>query len=78
MPLQLSDIYPKKLSRSEYKVLELLVEGQTNVEIASRLYLSPNTVKTHVRDIFNKFGVENRVQAAVFALRNGLVKFESN
>jgi DNA-binding NarL/FixJ family response regulator len=72
MPL-ISPIVPKQLSKSEQKVLNLLVEGQSNIEIASTLYLSPNTIKTHVRDIFNKLGVENRVQAAVFALRHGLV-----
>lgn len=70
-PKQLSN--PRQLSKSEQKVLNLLVEGQSNIEIAAALYLSPNTIKTHVRDIFNKLGVENRVQAAVFALRHGLV-----
>ncbi|MBD2535002.1 response regulator transcription factor [Nostoc sp. FACHB-892] len=55
------------------EVLKLMVEGQSNPEIAGVLYLSPNTVKTHVRSILNKFGVDNRVQAVVFALRRGLV-----
>jgi DNA-binding NarL/FixJ family response regulator len=62
-----------RLSNCELSVLRLLAEGQSNPEIADGLYLSPNTVKTHVRNIFNKLGVDNRVQAAVFALRNGLV-----
>lgn len=63
----------RKLSDCEINVLKLLIEGQSNAEIAKALYLSPNTIKIHVRGILKKFGVNNRVQAAVFALRNDLV-----
>lgn len=66
-------INPARLSSCEMEVLKLLVKGQTNPEIAGVLYLSPNTVKTHIRSIFNKFGVDNRVQAVVFAIHRGLV-----
>jgi DNA-binding NarL/FixJ family response regulator len=55
------------------QVLKLLVDGQSNSKIAEILYLSPHTIKTHIKGIFNKLGVDNRVQAAVFALRHGLV-----
>ena len=68
-----SDRPPIKLSSREWEVLQLLVEGHSNPEIAARLYLSPHTVKTYVRSIFNKFGVNDRLQAAVFAIRNQLV-----
>jgi DNA-binding NarL/FixJ family response regulator len=51
-----------------------MVQGQSNPEIAAVLYLSPNTVKTHIRGIMNKLAVDDRVQAAVVALRSGLVK----
>ena len=61
------------LSPREFDVLKLMVEGKTNVEIAEELYLSPNTIKTHVRGIMNKLSVDDRVQAAVTALRSGLV-----
>ena len=61
------------LSSREAEVLRLIVEGNTNIQIAAHLYVSPNTVKTHVRSILNKLGVGDRVQAAVFALRNNLV-----
>ena len=61
------------LSGRELEVLKLMVEGLSNPEIAERLYLSPNTVKTHVRGIMNKLAVDDRVQAAVVALRSGLV-----
>ncbi|MBD2058002.1 response regulator transcription factor [Oculatella sp. FACHB-28] len=62
-----------KLSVRELEVLKLMAEGRSNSEIAAHLYLSHNTVKTHVRGIFNKLGVDHRVQAAVAALRQGLI-----
>ncbi|AFY65144.1 response regulator transcription factor [Geitlerinema sp. PCC 7407] len=62
-----------QLSERETEVLKLMVEGYSNPEIAAALYLSPNTVKTHVRGIMNKLAVDDRVQAAVVALRSGLV-----
>ncbi|MEC4986362.1 MAG: response regulator transcription factor [Oscillatoria sp. PMC 1068.18] len=61
------------LSERETEVLKLIVEGKSNIEIAAELYLSPNTIKTHVRGIMNKLAVNDRVQAAVIALRSGLV-----
>jgi two-component system, NarL family, response regulator LiaR len=54
-------------------VLKLIVDGCTNPEIAAALYLSPSTVKAHIRSIMNKLAVDDRVQAAVVALRSGLV-----
>ncbi|HEY9618723.1 MAG TPA: response regulator transcription factor [Crinalium sp.] len=63
----------KQLSNRELEVLKLMVEGYRNSEIAKTLYLSPGTVKTHVRNILGKLGVEHRTQAAVFALRHGLI-----
>jgi two-component system, NarL family, response regulator LiaR len=61
------------LSQRELEVLKLMVEGLSNPQIAEKLYLSPNTIKTHVRGIMNKLAVDDRVQAAVVALRSGLV-----
>ncbi|MDB9519569.1 response regulator transcription factor [Roseofilum reptotaenium CS-1145] len=61
------------LSERESEVLKLMVEGYSNPQIAEQLYLSPNTVKTHVRGIMNKLAVDDRVQVAVKALREGLV-----
>lgn len=55
------------------EVLRLIVEGKSNNEIAKALYLSPNTIKTHVRGIMNKLAVDDRVQAAVMALRLGWI-----
>ncbi|MEM6426732.1 MAG: response regulator transcription factor [Cyanobacteria bacterium P01_H01_bin.119] len=61
------------LSDRELEVLQLIVEGLSNTEIGQNLYLSPNTVKTYVKGIMNKLVVSDRVQAAVAAVRRGLV-----
>ncbi len=61
------------LSARESEVLQLLVEGMSNPEIARQLFISPNTVKAHVRGLMNKLAVSDRVQVAVKALRTGLV-----
>jgi two-component system, NarL family, response regulator LiaR len=61
------------LSPRELEILKLLVDGHTNPEIAEMLYLSLSTVKAHIRSIMNKLAVDDRVQAAVVALRVGLV-----
>ena len=61
------------LSDRELEVLRLLAEGLDNNEIGLRLYLSPTTVKRHVSAIFSKLGVSNRVQAAIWAVRAGLL-----
>jgi DNA-binding CsgD family transcriptional regulator/putative methionine-R-sulfoxide reductase with GAF domain len=61
------------LTRREQQVLELLVEGLTNREIASRLVVEPDTVKDHVQSIIKKLGASDRTHAAVIAVRGGLV-----
>jgi NarL family two-component system response regulator LiaR len=63
--------YP--LSAREREVLELLVEGMTNTEIAERLIIGTSTVKKHVSSIFAKFGVTSRAEAVALALRHHLV-----
>lgn len=61
------------LSEREREVLQLLVEGLSNAEIAERLIIGRETVKTHVSHIMDKLAVDDRIQAAVKALRHGLV-----
>jgi two-component system, NarL family, response regulator LiaR len=62
-----------ELSGRELEILKLIVEGKSNPEIAAILYISLSTVKTHIRGIMNKLAVDDRVQAAVVALRAGLI-----
>ena len=69
-----NNISPKcELSTRELEVLQLIVEGKSNPEIADILYLSLSTVKTNVKSIMNKLAVNDRVQAAVVVLRSGLL-----
>ncbi|MFZ0973748.1 MAG: response regulator transcription factor [Solirubrobacteraceae bacterium] len=63
----------RELTPREMEVLELLARGLDNSEIAGVLYLSQHTVKNHVSSILIKLQVENRVQAAVRAVRSGMV-----
>ncbi len=62
-----------KLSAREIQVLELLAQGQSNSEIAGILGLSESTVKNHLRTILDKLHLRNRVQAAVYAVQQGLM-----
>jgi DNA-binding NarL/FixJ family response regulator len=62
------------LTERELEVLELIVGGCNNAQIAEKLYITVGTVKTHVRNILNKLCVDDRTQAAVRALRSGLVE----
>src|SRR5829696_9096478 len=61
-----------ELSDREIDVLRLMVQGADNAEIGASLFISPGTVKNHISTILEKLGVENRVQAAVYAVRAGL------
>jgi DNA-binding NarL/FixJ family response regulator len=61
------------LTRRELEVFCLLAAGKTNREIADALVISPNTVVRHVSTIFNKTSVANRAEAAVWAVRRGLI-----
>ncbi|NER29302.1 MAG: response regulator transcription factor, partial [Symploca sp. SIO1C4] len=68
---QLLEAYP--LTERELEVLQLIVDGCSNAVIAEKLYITVGTVKTHVRNILNKLCADDRTQAAVRALRSGLV-----
>jgi DNA-binding NarL/FixJ family response regulator len=61
------------LTPRESEILELLVEGLNQAQIAQRLVISPNTVATHIQRILVKLGVHNRAQAVASAVREGLV-----
>ena len=65
--------HPEKLTERETEVLRFLAEGNSNKEIAKELTVSETTVKTHVSNILMKLGVPSRTQAALYAVRVGLV-----
>jgi NarL family two-component system response regulator LiaR len=67
---------PEKLTERETDVLRLLAKGKANKEIAWELSISETTVKTHVSNILMKLGVPSRTQAALYAVREGLVSLE--
>jgi len=64
---------PADLSMREIEVVRLIVAGMSNKEISASLHLSEKTIKNHVSRIFTKFNCTARTQAAVYALRTGLV-----
>jgi DNA-binding NarL/FixJ family response regulator len=61
------------LTDRELEVLRLLSSGMDNAEIGRTLFISPSTVKNHISSILLKLQIENRIQAAVYAVRSGLV-----
>jgi len=61
------------LTERERAVLALMVEGLNNTQIASKLVVSPSTIKSHVSNILSKLGVTSRTEAVTLALRNKLV-----
>ena len=64
------------LTERETAVLNLLVQGQSNKEMARELQIAEDTVKTHVKHILAKLGVQSRTQAVLYAIRLGLVSTE--
>lgn len=61
------------LSQREGEILKLVAEGASNREIASTLFISENTVKTHLRNIMGKLHLKNRYQAVAYAAKRGLI-----
>lgn len=64
----------EELTKTESSVLRYVVGGMSNKEIAFALDISENTVKTHVKNIFEKLGVSDRTSAATLAIKRGLVR----
>jgi DNA-binding NarL/FixJ family response regulator len=62
-----------KLSSRERELLSLLAKGYSNAEIAARLFLSEGTVRNYLSTVFTKLGVSDRTQAAILAIKHGLV-----
>ena len=62
-----------ELSDREIQVLKLIANGKDNAQIAAELHISPKTVKNHISNILMKLQIDNRIQAAVYAVRSGIV-----
>ncbi len=61
------------LSKREREIMDLLAQGLTGEQVAERLYLSPETIKTHIRNAMNKLEANTRVHAIAIALREGFI-----
>ncbi len=70
-------VKPTTLTDREAQVLNLLAQGKSNKEIASYLQIAEDTVKSHIRHILTKLGVQSRTQAVILAIRQGLVASEA-
>lgn len=64
------------LSAREMEVLRLLIKGRSNKEISSALFLSEDTIKAHLKTLFAKLKVQDRTEAAISAIRQGIVHLE--
>jgi NarL family two-component system response regulator LiaR len=60
------------LTDREIEILQMVAQGRTNQQIADALFLSERTVRTHITNILAKLRLENRTQAALYALRQGI------
>ena len=79
LPKRIKAIYDDRkkrpsLSDREIEIVRLVAKGFSNDEMAERLHLSPETIKAHLRHIYEKLGVESRVEAVTEAMRTGLVE----
>jgi DNA-binding NarL/FixJ family response regulator len=70
---ELAEMIRTELSDREIEVLKLIANGKDNAMIAGELHISPKTVKNHISNILMKLQIENRIQAAVYAVRSGIV-----
>jgi DNA-binding NarL/FixJ family response regulator len=70
---EMAETIRTELSDREIEVLKLIANGKDNAMIAGDLHISPKTVKNHISNILMKLQIENRIQAAVYAVRSGIV-----
>jgi DNA-binding NarL/FixJ family response regulator len=69
---EMADAIRTELSDRELEVLKLIANGKDNAQIAVELVISPKTVKNHISNILMKLQIQNRIQAAVYAVRSGI------
>jgi DNA-binding NarL/FixJ family response regulator len=70
---EMAETIKAELSDREIQVLKLIANGRDNADIAGELHISPKTVKNHISNILMKLQIDNRIQAAVYAVRSGIV-----
>ncbi len=70
---EIAETIRAELSDREIEVLKLIANGNDNAQIAAQLSISPKTVKNHISNILMKLQIDNRIQAAVYAVRSGIV-----
>jgi len=70
---EIAEAIRSELSDREIEVLKLIANGKDNAVIAAELHISPKTVKNHISNILMKLQIDNRIQAAVYAVRSGIV-----
>ena len=63
-----------KLSDREWEILRLLAQGRRNEDIAAALFISPQTVQTHVRNVLGKLGVHSKLEAVALAVKHGQIE----
>lgn len=73
-PVEPFELPREQLTPREQDVLQQVAKGATNREIAEALFIAENTVKIHLRNILDKLHLQNRIQAATYAVREGLVQ----
>ena len=66
----------QSLTKREIEILKLLSKGLINRDIANELFISERTVKNHISNIFKKIDVNDRTQAALFSIKNDLIRIE--
>jgi DNA-binding NarL/FixJ family response regulator len=64
------------MSEREMEVLQLLIKGRSNKQIGSSLFVCEDTVKAHLKSLFSKLGVHDRTEAAISAIRHGIVHLD--
>jgi DNA-binding CsgD family transcriptional regulator len=74
LPRAIEGVDEPRVSRREVEVLQLIAEGQSTREIARRLWITEETVKTHVRRLLDKLGARTRAQAVAVAFRRGVLR----
>jgi DNA-binding NarL/FixJ family response regulator len=75
---ELMSAYPRRLTARETEILRLIAKGFKNREIAEKLFISRETVRWHVRSLYSKIGVQDRLSATFYATEHGYLRSDTN